>query len=91
VAAVRFKKKGIMATIGYRSAVIQLPRLVRARGTLAWLAWFALHLVTLLGGRNRIAALVNLSWRYLTWRRGGGGIVGDHPPVIARRADQASG
>ena len=31
------------------------------------------------GGRNRISALVNLSWRYLTWRHGGGGIIGDHP------------
>jgi len=67
----------IMATIGYRSAVIQLPRRVRARGTAAWLTWLALHLITVLGGRNRISALVNLSWRYLTWRRGGGLVLGD--------------
>jgi len=66
-----------MATIGYRSAVVQLPGRVRLRGTLAWLAWLGLHLATLLGGRNRIAALVNLSWRYLTWRRGGGLVLGD--------------
>ena len=51
-------------------------------------AWFALHLATLLGGRNRISALVNLSWRYLTWRHGGG-IIGDHPPT--RPAGQAIG
>jgi hypothetical protein len=38
-----------------------------------------LHLVNLLGGRNRISALVNLTWRYLTWSRGGGVIVGDDP------------
>ncbi len=63
---------------GCRSAVVQLPRHLRVRGTLAWLA---LHLVTLLGGRNRVSALVNLSWRYLTWRRGGGLIVGDDPPA----------
>ena len=50
---------------------------MRIHGTLAWLAWLALHLITLLGGRNRISALVNMSWRYLTWRRGGGLIVGD--------------
>ena len=73
----RYRDKGIMATIGYRSAVVQLPRHVRIHGTLAWLAWLALHLVTLLGGRNRISALVNMSWRYLTWRRGGGLIVGE--------------
>lgn len=73
----RYRDKGIMATIGYRSAVVELPRWVRIHGTLAWLAWLALHLITLLGGRNRITALVNLSGRYLTWRRGGGFIVGD--------------
>jgi NADH dehydrogenase len=76
----RYRDKGIMATVGYRSAVVQLPHRVRARGTLAWLAWLALHLITLLGGRNRISALVNLSWRYLTWRRGGGVLIGDNPP-----------
>ena len=73
----RYRDKGIMATIGYRSAVVELPRHLRIHGTLAWLAWLALHLITLLGGRNRISALVNMSWRYFTWRRGGGLIVGE--------------
>jgi NADH:ubiquinone reductase (H+-translocating) len=73
----RYRDKGIMATIGYRSAVVELPHRVRFRGTLAWLAWLALHIITLLGGRNRISALVNMSSRYLTWRHGGGLIVGD--------------
>jgi len=78
----RYRDKGTMATIGYRSAVVQLPRHVRVRGTAAWLAWLTLHLITLLGGRNRLTALVNLAWRYLTWRRSGGGLViGDHPPT----------
>jgi NADH dehydrogenase len=73
----RYRDKGIMATIGYRSAVVELPHRVRFHGTFAWLAWLALHIVTLLGGRNRISALVNMSSRYLTWQRGGGLIVGD--------------
>ena len=72
-----YKDKGLMATIGRRSAVVDLPSHIRVRGTLAWLAWLGLHLIYLLGGRNRISALVNLSWRYLTWSRGGGVIVGD--------------
>jgi NADH:ubiquinone reductase (H+-translocating) len=73
----RYRDKGIMATIGYRSAVVELPRRVRIHGTTAWLAWLALHLITLLGGRNRITALVNMSSRYLTWQHGGGLILGD--------------
>jgi NADH dehydrogenase len=76
----RYRDKGFMATIGYRAAVVQLPRL-RVRGTSAWLTWLALHLITLLGGRNRISALVNLTWRYLTWRHGDGGLIGDNPPT----------
>jgi len=75
----RYRDRGIMATIGSRSAVIELPIRVRATGTLAWLGWLGLHLIELLGGRNRISALVNLSWRYLTWSRGGGVIIGDDP------------
>ena len=56
---------------------MQLPRGLHLTGTIAWLAWLGLHLFYLLGYRNRIATLINLSWRYLTWSRGGGVIVGD--------------
>jgi NADH dehydrogenase len=76
-----YHDKGTMATIGSRSAVVELPVGIRLRGTLAWFAWLALHLYTLLGNRNRISAFINLSWRYLTWKRGGGIIIGDDPPA----------
>jgi len=75
----KYHDKGIMATIGRRSAVVQLADGLRMRGTLAWLAWFALHLVYLLGGRNRVTTLVNLAYRYLFWGHGGAVIVGDEP------------
>ncbi|HEY1918772.1 MAG TPA: NAD(P)/FAD-dependent oxidoreductase [Streptosporangiaceae bacterium] len=75
-----YHDKGTMATIGRRSAVVQLPQGIKLRGTLAWLSWLGLHIVTLLGNRNRISTLLNLSWRYLTWSHGGGLIVGDEPP-----------
>jgi NADH dehydrogenase len=74
-----YHDKGMMATIGRRSAVVQLPRGARITGTLAWLAWLALHLMYLLGNRNRVATLINLSWRYIAWGHGGGVIVGDEP------------
>jgi NADH:quinone reductase (non-electrogenic) len=76
-----YHDKGIMATIGRRSAVVEFPRGLRLRGTLAWLAWLGLHLFYLLGGRNRLSALLNLSYRYLVWGHGGGVIVGDDPPA----------
>jgi NADH dehydrogenase len=79
----RYHDKGNMATIGRRSAVVELakPR-VRITGTLAWLAWLVLHLFYLLGARNRVATLINLSWRYIAWGHGSGVIVGDEPPEL---------
>ena len=74
-----YHDRGTMATIGRQSAVVQLPGGMRFTGTIAWLAWLALHLVYLIGNRNRIATLINLSWRYIAWARGGGVIVGDEP------------
>ena len=75
----RYHDKGTMATIGRRSAIVELPQGLRFTGTLAWLAWLGLHLLYLLGGRNRVSTLINLSWRYLAWGHGGGVIVGDEP------------
>jgi NADH dehydrogenase len=76
----RYHDKGMMATIGRRSAVVQLARGAWLTGTIAWFAWLGLHLLYLLGYRNRVATLINLSWRYLAWGHGGGVIVGDSPP-----------
>ena len=75
----KYHDKGTMATIGRRSAVVQLAGGLRLTGTLAWLAWFALHLVYLLGGRNRASTLINLTYRYVSWGHGGAVIVGDEP------------
>lgn len=74
----RYHDRGTMATIGRRSAVVQLPKGPKFTGTPAWLAWLALHLTYLLGLRNRISTLINLSWRYIAWGIGGV-IVGDEP------------
>ncbi|HEV2376378.1 MAG TPA: NAD(P)/FAD-dependent oxidoreductase [Streptosporangiaceae bacterium] len=82
----RYHDKGTMATIGRRSAVVELAHGPRMRGTLAWLAWLGLHLVMLLGNRNRLSALINLAWRYVSWRGGGGLIAADDPPGVAGAA-----
>jgi NADH dehydrogenase len=74
----RYHDKGSMATIGRGAAVVELSNgAIRFTGVSAWLTWLGLHIVTLLGGRNRISALVNLGWRYLAWPSGSGVIVGD--------------
>ncbi len=59
-----------MATIGRRAAITQFRSGRVVRGTLGWLAWLGLHLVYLIGFRNKIVVFVNWSWRYLSWGSG---------------------
>ncbi|MGA2529676.1 MAG: NAD(P)/FAD-dependent oxidoreductase [Acidimicrobiales bacterium] len=66
----RYRDKGIMATIGRRAAVAELPSGICLRGTIAWLAWLGLHIAFLTGLRNRTSVLLNWAWRYVSWRRG---------------------
>jgi NADH dehydrogenase len=66
----RYFDKGSMATIGRRSAVAELPLRIRFGGTLGWLSWLGLHLVFLVGFRNRVVVFVNWAWNYVRWDRG---------------------
>ncbi len=65
-----YRNKGKMATIGRRSAVADLPFGIRLGGTPGWLTWLGLHLVLLVGFRNRLTVLLNWAWNYVTWDRG---------------------
>jgi len=59
--------KGQMATIGRRRAVVETPGGKRLHGTAAWLAWLALHVSYLAGGRNRVSVIADWGWNYLAW------------------------
>lgn len=73
----RYVDKGTMATIGRSAAVVQLKAGPKFTGFPAWSIWVALHLTFLLGGRNRIQAMINLGFRYLLYPRTANAIVGD--------------
>jgi NADH dehydrogenase len=66
----RYVDKGTMATIGRNSGIAQLPGGIRLWGFPGWLAWLGLHLVLLIGFRNRANVLLNWAWNYLTYDRG---------------------
>jgi NADH dehydrogenase len=68
--AFKYHDKGQMATIGRRAAVAQLRRGPVFRGLLGWLAWLGLHIVYLIGFRNRLLVLINWTWRYFDWPSG---------------------
>jgi NADH dehydrogenase len=65
----RYHDKGSMATIGRNQAIAEFPSGLRFHGRLGWLMWLGLHLLYLIGFRNRVAVLVNWSWNYLTYDR----------------------
>ncbi len=48
----------------------QLPTGLRLHDSPAWVVWPGLHLLTLVGFRNRVSVFVNWAWSYLTWDRG---------------------
>ncbi len=82
----RYLDKGTMATIGRRAAVAELPLRIRLSGTPAWLAWLGLHLMTLVGFRNRLSVFLNWAWNYVTWDRGPRLIFGAERPRRSRAA-----
>lgn len=64
-----YHDRGIMATIGRSRAVAWIYNRIPLRGWLAWLAWLFLHLLTLLGFRNRTVVFINWVWNYFTYDR----------------------
>lgn len=65
----RYWDKGSMATIGRSAAVAQVGAL-ELTGYPAWLAWLGVHLVFLVGFRNRLAVLLQWAYSYFTYKRG---------------------
>ena len=76
--AFHYHDHGMMATIGRRAAVAEIPGGLKLRGTTGWLAWLAVHLVFLVGFRNRIVVLVNWGWNYISWDRASRVILAEH-------------
>lgn len=60
----RYHDKGSMATIGKYRAVADLKHF-SFNGYLAWLTWLFIHLISILGMRNKLSVLVNWFWNYL--------------------------
>ena len=65
----RYWDKGTMATIGRNKAVADL-KFVHLSGLPAWLAWLFVHIIFLVGYRNRLLVLFQWAWAYLTFDKG---------------------
>jgi NADH dehydrogenase len=66
--AFKYWDKGTMATIGRSAAVAWVGRF-KFSGLLAWLAWLFIHLIFLVGFRNRVAVLMQWAYSYFSYKR----------------------
>lgn len=62
----KYKDKGSMATVGRNLAVADLPK-AHLKGFVAWMIWMFIHLISILGMRNRVSVLTNWIWAYFTY------------------------
>lgn len=85
--AFHYFDKGTMATIG-RSRGVAMVRQLHLHGFVAWLAWLLVHLVFLIGLRNKLAVLLNWTYAYFAYRPGAR-IVTGWPPSSASLTSKA--
>jgi NADH dehydrogenase len=75
----RYRDKGTLATVGRAAAVAELAGL-RIGGFFAWVLWLTVHILYLIGFRNRVFVLAQWAWVYLRYERGARLITGWPPP-----------
>jgi NADH dehydrogenase len=88
----RYHDKGSLATIGRAAAVAQFGKF-ELSGYFAWLAWLFVHILFLIGFRNRLLVMIQWAWSYLTYERGARLITGSNelPGWIAQGSQPAPG
>ena len=64
-----YNDQGSMATIGRNRAVVDMGK-IKFQGTLAWFVWMFIHLISLVGFRNRVITFFNWSYNYFSFDRG---------------------
>jgi NADH dehydrogenase len=73
----RYWDKGSLATIGRSRAVGAIGKL-KLTGFVAWLGWLFIHIMYLVGFRNRVLVMIQWAWAYLTYQRGARLITGEY-------------
>lgn len=66
----RYFDKGSMATIGRNKAVVDFPGKGTLGGFPAWMVWMFVHLVSIIGFRNKLIVFLNWVWNYFTYDKG---------------------
>jgi NADH dehydrogenase len=62
----RYNDLGTMATVGRHLAVVELP-FVHFQGIFGWFVWMFIHLMSIVGVRNKLIIFINWAWKYFTY------------------------
>lgn len=62
----KYNNLGTMATVGRNLAVVDLP-FWRFQGLFAWFVWMFVHLMSIVGVKNRLLIFINWLWNYITY------------------------
>lgn len=62
----RYNDLGTMATVGRHLAVVELPT-VKFQGVFAWFVWMFVHLMSIIGVKNKVLIFINWAWKYFTY------------------------
>lgn len=62
----KYKDMGTMATVGKNLAVVELP-FIHFQGIFAWFVWMFIHLMSIVGVKNRLMIFINWAWKYFTY------------------------
>ena len=89
--AFRYLNKGDLATIGRHKAVASFGGRLRFGGTIAWLLWLFVHIMYLVGFRNRASVLLSWMYSYFTYQRGVRLITGREGTAAAMNPPPGSG
>lgn len=86
--------KGSLATIGRAAAVAEFGK-IHISGFLAWLSWLFVHILFLIGFRNRILVFIQWAWSYVTYEKGarlitGGNYLPGWMPAIPAASSRAN-
>jgi NADH dehydrogenase len=62
----KYKDLGTMATVGKNLAVVELPY-IHFQGVFAWFVWMFIHLMSIIGVRNKLMIFINWAWKYFRY------------------------
>jgi NADH dehydrogenase len=84
----RYVNKGNLATIGRAAAIAHFGR-IKIWGFAAWVTWLFVHILYLIGFRNRLVVMINWAWSYFRYKRAARLITGDFDQVPVSPSESA--